>query len=344
MFEAKEHYGHRNIENLSQSLEWGHAIFGLLSELAYNPKNFIGVGRKSIFQRAIQEALDIEKEDEDFDEEDKLTKLVNRVERKYQKDQKESRVDGLYSLPKGKGPLFANEACRQLRVFHEIVLNSEFDLLMNLMPDTVITEYLNSYLQVGQVDGWERFPSCSELNGSIPTFTQPDSLLCSSSRKRLVAIELKLGAEVGEDQIEKYAALFWIFRDRGWLAEDCTFHLLILGTSSVFKKSVDELIYGARSNMKRPVPKESMQRPKKKKSDECDGRLAPIKEDILDILDNIDLNLATWSEFAKFLEQSKMQFKSDKLSRTYERLVDGFIWSLGEKRKVENKKSLSIID
>ena len=136
--------------------------------------------------------------------------------------------------PTGSGLASPREVLRRARYFSEDYLNKEFDVFWSLVSDRYLDVFYGQFTRIVGGGAWFRHGNSGLFETSTAiSVMQMDNLSYNPTEGLLVANELKLGGKKNRDQILKYALMFRLLRDRGFIAPHTRFLLLFIGDKKV---------------------------------------------------------------------------------------------------------------
>ena len=212
-----------NLATLAEPVSWSTGISNMLEWLTWSTDDILGVTktkyRKKIVNWSHDEAI------RTADIEDKQQFVIDKINEEMAANERLSR----YESP-SSSIASPREALRRAKFFSEDYLNKEFDIFWSLVSDSYLDAYYGQF---------------TDLNGGGQWFTHGNSGLfaCSSGIKEmqmdnlsynpkdniLIANELKLGGKKNADQILKYALMYRLLTERGFLSPGTRFMLLFIG-------------------------------------------------------------------------------------------------------------------
>lgn len=305
------------IESLDDELPWVLALYAQAQHFTWEPRDLLGITKRDLYRRVIRETT---KELSVPVSEEQQARILKAVERRLRTDMQRAAPADAYSKPIVGDPIKPTEAQRRLRLFSEIVLNHEFDVLMSLLPNAVISQYIADFFDLERKGKWRYFGNSEDLNNSLKTtFIQPDGLLYNETLGSFVGVELKLNGALNDDQIEKYCGLFVHLKRLGMIMQDSTFRLLLIGAETTSSKEISDLKYRARNNVLKGKTR----------------ALKPMREEILVVLDNLRIEITNWQEFGDYLLSTLAGRRE--YGESYAKLIKGFIWALEQKYSFKKK-------
>ncbi|MCB9639709.1 MAG: hypothetical protein H6727_12520 [Myxococcales bacterium] len=328
--ESPKHPGLTNIEDMKRPHPWGMGLVGLIKWLAWQTDGILGKTKTSIAKQAIQTACTLLGADE------KQTKqALDTFDTQYKKEL----VD---SVPASRYANYANnlyvhpfEATRRLRYFSEDFLNKEFDIFFALLPAELIHAYLSQFFQVPTGGHWNVFGNSNDLEYSLDIqFMQIDTLAYHPQERVLAALELKVDADIGEQQIFKYAMLAAALEAQGRTYPDSQLKLLVIGTQ--------EDPQGTQSQALRQTALSQLEQklyPKRGLSKEDAERYHPRCKELLETM---ELHLTSWQSLGDFFQQKLPEIPQTGYSESCFKLVDGFLASLGQRYSRKLQRNLYI--
>ncbi len=138
-----------------------------------------------------------------------------------------------------------HEALRRAKFFSEDFLNKEFDVFMALASDQYLNQFYGRFASIQTGGSWATHGQSQRYEQSTLIPMQMDNLAYNRSEGILVANELKLEGGKNRDQILKYAVMFKLLREKGFIDEDTRFLLLFIGSESMgtrWKQLIDDEI------------------------------------------------------------------------------------------------------
>ena len=287
------------VEHLSRPWSWTMGLAGLVKWLSWQTSNILGMSKTQLVNYAIKETLEFCN--------DSCT------------DRKEAVTAVRRKLKDYKNWITPPWVQYNLRIHAEDYLNKEFDILFSLLPDKSLDNYFSSFFQCMPAGSWQVFGNSNDFEYSTGVrFMQMDTLAFSESTGILVALELKVDAPVGDDQVLKYCYMVAFLEKRGLLPAGTVFKFLIISASEV--DSVAEL--------RKAVDKfESCPLPRRGTSEE---EMLELKPRVRELLSQMELNATTWQDLGcHFSETLETVPRGDGI---YHKLVGGFLESLALKK------------
>ena len=293
-----------HVEHLKEPCPWTMDMAGLVKWLSWQTGNILGMSKIMLVNRAIEETIK-QSGNEDYPSKD----VAKTTRRKVRQD------------PKWITPPWIQH---KLRVETEDYLNKEFDIFLSLMPDGALNEYLSTFFQ-GIANGtWQVHGNSNDFEYSTGMrFMQMDTLAYSAATNTLVALELKVDAPVGKDQVLKYCYMVAFLEKKKFINPNTVFKLLFISAEEMDSKAH---LQKARDEIDTcPLPRRGT----------TEEEMLELKPRVRQLLSSLEMETTTWRELgAHFADTLGRTPKGDGI---YHKLVDGFLWSLSIKEGKQGK-------
>lgn len=229
------------IKSLAEEISWSTGVSNMLEWLTWSTNDVLGITKTRYWKLIVQLSHDAQVRDGTLDEKEAFVKahletLIKGSEQLNRYDKPSSSV----ASPR--------EALRRAKYFSEDYLNKEFDIFWGLVSDTFLDQYYSQFFDLKSGGKWY----CHGNSGLFACSTdinamQMDNLSYNPDRNLLVANELKLGGKKNKDQILKYALMYRLLLERGFIAAGTRFFLFFIGDRTEspdwLKLINDELAY-----------------------------------------------------------------------------------------------------
>lgn len=311
---AKEKYKRvfGEINTLAEPISWSTGVSNMLEWLLWDTKNILGVTKTQYWKQIIELVHDNNIKNGTLDQKKKyISKILKtQVSASDQCDR--------YAPPKSS-VASPRESLRRAKYFSESYLNKEFDIFWTLVSDKYLDAYYRQFIILTGDGRWSTHGD-SGLFGCSTGITdmQMDNLSYNAGEKLLVANELKLGGKKNPDQILKYALMYRLLVERGFIPDGTRFLLLFIGDkpeNSNWDEVIDaEISYceqSSKSTSKRVLHK--------------DG---------IDLARKSEYATTTWSDLIKFNQKylSKLKLPNQQVEQ---KLLWGFNETLAAKAFVK---------
>ncbi len=211
------------IDNLATEISWSTGVSNMLEWLTWSTNDVLGITKTKYWKLIVQLSHDPEVRSGTLEEKEahvksRLENLIKESERLDRYDKPSSSV----ASPR--------EALRRAKYFSEDYLNKEFDIFWGLVSDIYLDAYYGQFFGVEPGGQWfshgnSGLFACSTNISAM----QMDNLSFNPDRNLLVANELKLGGRKNPDQILKYALMYRLLAERGFIPDDTEFVLFFIG-------------------------------------------------------------------------------------------------------------------
>jgi hypothetical protein len=298
----------KEVGTLRNPWPWTMGMAGLVKWLSWQTENILGMSKSMLINQAVLESIKVCNDGVEPPEAE-LKSARRKVAEKLKKD------------PKWKRP---REIQRHLRVKTEDYLNKEFDIFVSLLPDRALNDYFSSHFHMISDGAWQVYGNSNDFEYSTGIrFMQMDTLAYSADSNTLVALEQKVDAPIGEDQILKYCYMVAYMEIKKLIAPNACFKLLFISAERIGQ---EHLLEDAKNEI------DTCPLPKRGTSEEEMGALKPR---VRELLSQMELVCTTWRELgAHFADTLGRTPKGDGI---YHKLVDGFLWSLSIKEGKQGK-------
>lgn len=301
------------IETLAEPVSWTTGISNMLEWLLWSTNDVLGVTktqyRKKIVNWCHDESIcnsDIEKKQQyvidKINEEMASSERLNRYER----------ATSSIAAPR--------EALRRAKYFSEDYLNKEFDIFWGLVSDSYLDAYYSQFVSLQCGGQWFTHGNSGLFVCSTDIKEmQMDNLSYNPTENILIANELKLGGKKNPDQILKYALMYRLLLDRGFISPNTRFMLLFIGDKlepSQWNEVIENEIEHCR------------------KSTKSTAKMA-LDNEGLKIAKNAEYATTTWSELIAFNDNYSSSLVTP-LQQVEQKLLWGFNETLSAKNFMVN--------
>ena len=213
------------LERLDERVHWPVGLSNMLEWLAWEPERILGVSKNAYRKLVIEwshekSVLHKPLKDKESHAKEKHIAECNKHEQSCR-----------YSERNKNAIASVREAVRRAKYFSENYLNKEFDILWALASDRYLYEFYGQFTELSGCGEWFTHGKNMVFEHSTGIKEmQMDNLAYNPKERILAANELKLGGNKNKDQILKYARMFDLLRERGFISGDTRFLLLFLGS------------------------------------------------------------------------------------------------------------------
>jgi hypothetical protein len=211
------------IESLAEEVPWSTGLSNMLEWLTWSTRDVLGITKTRFWNQIVELSDDPAIKNGTLEEKKLFVKhqLARMILESESHDRYDRPTDSLAG---------AREALRRAKYFSEDYLNKEFDIFWGLVSDSYLDSYYAQFFGFEPGGKWY----CHGNSGLFAYSTgiesmQMDNLSYNPKRQLLVANELKLGGKKNRDQILKYALMFRLLTERGFISNNCRFVLLFIG-------------------------------------------------------------------------------------------------------------------
>jgi|GEM_PF-1641514 len=304
--------------DLHRAAPWCDGLVGLVKWLVWHTENVTGKSKNATYKQVITESLKQLELDES--EQARLLKAFDAIVKGEVKDTTPENKYDSYRTEKFIHPF---EATRRIRYFSEDFLNKEFDIFCALLPNDLLHRYLATHFELDAGGRWQIFGNSNDLEFTTNIlFMQVDTLAYNPKTSTLTALELKIDAEVGLQQVLKYCFMQAALEDRGLIHKDNTLKLLIIGATKPTSDEAAKYIETAKAQLAdQKYPKKGLRK------DEA----ASLHERTEEILSSLELVFTTWQDLGGWFEQELPDLEGPGPEESSYKLIDGFLRSLEQK-------------
>lgn len=223
------------IKSLAEPVSWSTGISNMLEWLTWSTNDVLGVTKTQYRKLIVKWGHDESIRNADLEEKQKFVSDILKAQ-----------IDASERLNRYDRPTSSvatpREALRRAKYFSEDYLNKEFDIFLSLVSDQYLDTYYRQFTKIKGGGQWfthgnSGLFSCSTKISEM----QMDNLSYNPSENILIANELKLGGKKNKDQILKYALMYRLLLERGFISSGTRFLLLFIGDKSEDPKW-DELL------------------------------------------------------------------------------------------------------
>ena len=267
-----------NIATLAEPVSWSTGISNMLEWLTWSTNDILGVTktkyRKKIVNWSHDEAI------RTADIEEKQQFVIDKINEEMAANERLSRYEGPSSSIASP-----REALRRAKFFSEDYLNKEFDIFWSLVSDSYLDAYYAQFTDLNSGGQWFTHGNSGlfACSSGIKEM-QMDNLSYNPNENILIANELKLGGKKNPDQILKYALMFMLLIERGFISPGTRFMLLFIGDKlepshwhEVIEKEMDYC----------------------EKSIKSTAKMA-LQPEVVELAKNAEYSTTTWSELMSF--------------------------------------------
>lgn len=327
----KRHIVYRTM-HLKDRISWTSGVAGVIRMLTWETENALGISKTLLQQRVLDHVF--ESCANEVLDQPKWQAITSALESKIENEIDSASVENLYDEPI-KGRLISPiEAQRRLRFFSEEFLNKEFDVFTSLLPSSVLTDYLKDHFTIRPESQWTITGSSNDFEASTGMkFMYMDTLAYAHNTSTLVALELKMDSPLGKDQILKYCFMAAYLENKGFIAPNSNFHILIIGNKSLTPETLSTLRQTAAVQLK------EKQYPKKKITREQIELFVPR---VTSLINTIEIKSTTWQEFGDYFDKLNHTLPTSPYAETLHKLIDGFLISLQTKYSRKLKRQIYV--
>ena len=207
-------------DTLATAESWTTGLSNMLEWLTWSTDNVLGVTKSTYTKRIVEWCHEKRSSSAESMLAHVTARLKDEVER--------SDVSERYA-PTKSTIASAREALRRSKYFSEDYLNKEFDIFWTLASDTYLDAFYGQFTRIRGGGHWSTHGNSGlfEYSTRIKSM-QMDNLSYNEQEGLLVANELKLGGKKNGDQILKYALMYSMLRERGFITPATRFLLLFI--------------------------------------------------------------------------------------------------------------------
>lgn len=304
--------------NLQQPIPWGMGLIGLLKWLVWTPDAIVGKRRDQLLRGILEQVMG-----DPHIPEQEIESLLTLLDRAYQQEITDSRAKNAYDPVVSQHFLHPVEATRRIRYFSEDFLNKEFDIFCALLPSSLLTQYFQNHFASPHGGEWFVFGNSNDLEYSTNMrFMQIDTLAYNPEHRTLVAMELKIDAEVGLQQVMKYAMMVAYLEHTGQLLPQTRLKLLFIGASVPVQSEWERFRQQASQQLaQKEYPKRGLPA----------TTAATLHERTEQILQELELCFTSWQKLGEFFALALTNIPDTGTNASCYKLIDGFLVSLQEK-------------
>jgi hypothetical protein len=321
----KRHVIYRT-KHLKDQISWTAGLAGVIRLLTWETNNALGISKTQLQQRTLDHVF--QSCENDVLTLQKFQKIASTLASKTRAEIEAANVENLYDDPKPKSLINPIEAQRRMRLFLEEFLNKEFDVFMSLLPNSTLTQYLNSHFSLAPECEWSITGTSNDFEESTGMqFMYMDTLAYAHNTSTLVALELKMDSEIGEHQILKYSFMSAYLESKDMIAKKTSFHLLFLSNDYSLAESIPALIQRAQNQLTEKNYPDALKMP------EMESLIPRVQE----LLKSVVIKSTTWQEFGNYFDTLKSNLPVNEYTVTLHKLIDGFLTSLQTKYSRKKK-------
>lgn len=269
------------IKTLAEPISWSTGVSNMLEWLLWDTKNILGVAKTQYWKQLIDLTHHDPIKNSSLDEKKKYVSKVLKAQIT-DSDQQERYVRPKSSVASPR------EALRRAKYFSENYLNKEFDIFWTLVSDKYLDTYYSQFTTLTGDGRWSTHGDSGLFACSTGiTDMQMDNLSYNAKEQLIVANELKLGGKKNPDQILKYALMYRLLVERGFIPNGTRFLLLFIGDkleNSSWEKVIDAEISYCEGSSK------------------TTSKLA-LQGEGINIARNAEYETTTWQDLANFNEK-----------------------------------------
>lgn len=211
------------IDSLSQHPSWTTGLSNMLEWLVWSTGNVLGL-TKTAFARQVVEWAD----------EEPVRNAGVDAKKAHVEARMKNALSGSDGVSRDSKPTATlatpREALRRAKYFSEDYLNKEFDIFWSLTSDNYLNAYYAQFTKLSGSGSWATHGNSGLFaNSTGISQMQMDNLSYCEGDGLLVANELKLGGKKNPDQVLKYALMFKLLKERGFIEPRSRFMLLFIG-------------------------------------------------------------------------------------------------------------------
>lgn len=302
-------------------------VAGVIRLLTWETQNTIGISKTKFQKRLIKDVYELSNNGEYTI--DEIEQIINK---NIKKEISSANVKEIYQDPVKETLISPIEAQRRLRYFSEEFLNKEFDIFLSLLPNRVLTDYFSNYFSVADECQWTVIGSSNDFEQSTEiSFMYMDTLAYCHKTSTLIALELKMDSQLGNDQLLKYVFMSSYLEAKGMIAPNTQLEILILGPDSEIASQIPNLLLDIENQLNKKLY------PKKRVSFEEMETLVPrVKQ----ILKSMNVKHTTWQKFGEYFETLLPNIPKNGYSESLYKLIEGFLMTLQTKYSRKQKKQV----
>lgn len=319
---------HECFTSLEERQPWTASMVNLIQHISWETEDILGTSKTMLIKDTIDSTLEeVKNGSVDSDA------IIKKIKDKHNKQKKSSQATDKYSAFSSKVLISPWEAQRRIRYFSENLLNHEFDIFMNLLPDHLVAKYLHSHFAALHNDAgvWRIYGHSNEFSLSVESAGQHDTMAYNKKTGCLVGIEIKIDADVQKDQLFKYCCMFYdLLKKKFVSAKD--FYFLVIATDTLDTQYLNNIKTNAQVTM-----------------DNLVSSSAPVKSSLLrykgehkyiqQLIDKVTIASTTWQQFGDHFS-SVVNSKDEKENRYLDKLINGFLYSLSVKYSKKLSRNL----
>lgn len=319
---------HECFSSLEERQPWTASMINLIQHISWETEDILGTSKTMLIKDTIDATL---KEVKDGNTDSDV--IIKKIKEKHDKQKKNSQAMDKYSAFSSKVLISPWEAQRRLRYFSENLLNHEFDILMNLLPDHLVTKYLQLYFPKIQdnADAWRIYGHSNEFSLSVESAGQHDTIAYNKKLGCLVGLEIKIDADVQKDQLFKYCCMYHDLLEKKFVsAQD--FYFLVIATDNLSAQYLNNIKTNAQLTMNDLV---SSSAPVKSSLLRYKGEYKRIQR----LIDEVTIASTTWQQFGDHFS-NVVSDKNEKENNYLDKLINGFLVSLALKYSKKLSRNL----
>ena len=240
-----------NIATLAEPISWSTGISNMLEWLTWSTNDVLGVTKTELRKKIVNWSHDEAIRTGDIEEKQQF--VIDKINKEMAASERLSRYEGPSSSIASP-----REALRRAKYFSEDYLNKEFDIFWSLVSDSYLDAYYGQFVALNGGGQWFTHGNSGlfACSSGIKEM-QMDNLSYNPKENILIANELKLGGKKNPDQILKYALMYRLLSERGFISPGTRFMLLFIGAklepshwNAVIKKEMEHCEKSTKSTAK----------------------------------------------------------------------------------------------
>jgi hypothetical protein len=297
------------IETLAEPISWPTGISNMLEWLLWSTNDVLGVTKTQYRKKIVNWSHDESIRGSHIDEKQQF--VIDKINEETVASERLSRYERATSSIAAP-----REALRRAKYFSEDYLNKEFDIFWGLVSDSYLDTYYSQFISLQGGGQWFTHGNSGLFACSTDIKEmQMDNLSYSPSENILIANELKLGGKKNPDQILKYALMYRLLLERGFIPPETRFMLLFIGDkleSSKWEEAIEKEIDYCN------------------KSTKSTAKMA-LHSDVLMIAKNTEYAATTWCDLIAFNDKYTLSLDMP-MQQVEQKLLWGFNETLSAKK------------
>ncbi len=214
------------MDSLAEEVSWSTGVSNMLEWLTWSTNDVLGVTKTRYRQMIVAWSDDPAVRGSPLKDKQRF------VEEQLDDALKRSEQLEPYARPTS-GVASPREALRRAKFFSEDYLNKEFDIFWTLVSDSFLDAFYGQFTPIHGGGRWFTHGNSGLFAKSTNIREmQMDNLSYNPDEGLLVANELKHQGKKNPDQILKYALMFRLLRDRGFIESSTRLLLLFIGNKN----------------------------------------------------------------------------------------------------------------